>query len=128
MPEIPVVNVYPQRSPHDDAFIVGNKEGLVALRSAIDEALNDPGGLGTKLSYVADGEGFVILVKRVDTWDSLDGVALPYFGEEYSNGSPSATGPFDVIGKEAYRAAVRHTIETSASADRSTADATGVVS
>lgn len=65
-----ILNIYGQPSHHFEARIVGNREGLEALRNAIDNALiidshakapddNEP-------LFASDGEGYEILIDRHD--------------------------------------------------------------
>jgi hypothetical protein len=55
-----VLHIYAQQAPHDEAFIVGNREGLLALRRAIDAALKN--GQSKESAFVSDGEGFDVHV------------------------------------------------------------------
>lgn len=78
------LHIYSQQRWHDDAYIVGNTEGLIALRDAITRALGEErkGGLS---AFVNDGEGFYGAVVRVDDKsEKFDLLAVPYVGEEYA--------------------------------------------
>lgn len=76
-----VIHVYGPFSWHDDAHIVANREGLEAMRNAIDQALKN--GEGNTDAFVNDGEGFTLYVTLHDgelyspEWDAL---AVPYTG------------------------------------------------
>ncbi|RJX18213.1 MAG: hypothetical protein C4570_07170 [Ammonifex sp.] len=65
-----ILHVHAQLVPHDEAFIVGNREGLLALRKAIDAALE--GGRGEAEAFVSDGEGFsaYVILQEGDLWSS----------------------------------------------------------
>lgn len=51
-----------QFSYHGEAYIVGSRAGLLALRAAIDEALEH--GEGEAIAYANDGEGYAVTVRR----------------------------------------------------------------
>lgn len=78
--EYGILHIYGQMQWHGDSFIVGNTQGLKALRDAIDRALSDE-GKGSMGAYVNDGEGFYTAVVRVDNKDTLDKLAVPYQDE-----------------------------------------------
>ncbi len=60
--DLPLVHVYGQFTYHDDAVIRGNRNGLTALRDAIDRAL---AGIDDAAEVFAnDGEGYRIVVMR----------------------------------------------------------------
>lgn len=52
------LHIYSPYQWHDEAFIVGTREALTALRDAIAEALSGAEGSAASLSFAADGEGF----------------------------------------------------------------------
>lgn len=51
-----------QFSYHCEAYIVGSRTGLLALRDAIDAAL--AGTEGEAIAYANDGEGYAVTVRR----------------------------------------------------------------
>lgn len=60
-----ILHLYAQYAHHADAFIMGNEEGLIALRDAINEAIY-PGKTKSEVEvYCNDGEGYTIYVKVV---------------------------------------------------------------
>lgn len=64
----PCVHILPQQCWHDPAFIVGNREGLTALRDAINDALIHESA-STEV-FADDGEGYrVAVVYRHDMSD-----------------------------------------------------------
>ena len=69
------LHIYGQDCWHSEAFILGDTEGLKALRDAIDKALAT--GQGFASAFVNDGEGFFTAIAQVDK-DTLDKLAVPY--------------------------------------------------
>lgn len=62
-----LLHVYGQQVEHDDVVIVGNNEGLVALRNAIDDVLKNQDEDITNASHFAnDGEGYDTIIVRND--------------------------------------------------------------
>lgn len=59
------MHVYSQYMWHDDAVIRGTKTALSALRDAIDAAIAD--GEGRAEVYATDGEGYHVVITRVNT-------------------------------------------------------------
>jgi len=53
---MPLMHVYPQYDNHGEAFIVANKDALLKLKEAIDNAINT--GRGSAGLFAADGEGY----------------------------------------------------------------------
>lgn len=100
MPEEPIIHVYAQGCWHDDAYIVANKEGLLALKKAVDEALEK--GKGDAFVYAADGEEFTLLVLRIDgglgegMWPKI---AMPYTDKYVSEERPDALWPAVLTGR-----------------------------
>ena len=86
---IPILHIYAQQGPHDEAYIVGNKPALLQLRRAISAALKNENGLGetsrfAKCVSAADGEGYTVGVIQLNedfggrTWNEL--LCSPYIG------------------------------------------------
>ncbi len=75
--KLPWLHVYPQRHAHHPAEIRGTREALVALREAIDLALDRPNGAADAVAFARDGEGYSIEVRRVPR-DALHRSRLPY--------------------------------------------------
>lgn len=100
MPEEPIIHVYAQECWHDDAYIVANEEGLLALKKAVDEALEK--GKGDAFVYTADGEEFTLLVLRIDgglgegKWPKI---AMPYTDKLVSEERPDALWPSNLMGR-----------------------------
>jgi hypothetical protein len=66
-PEDPgLLHVYGQASYHDEAYLVGNTRGLMALREAIDRVLGTEEVQSSAWVSVSDGEGYDMMIMRVD--------------------------------------------------------------
>lgn len=85
-----VLHVFSQYSWHDDLMIVGDKEGLIALREAIDKAIK--GKWGQSRATVNDGEEFGIMVGQLHSTE-VDDFQTPYVAD-YAH-STQGTDPFD---------------------------------
>lgn len=65
----PIVHILPQAMWHDEAAIIGNEEGLRALRNAIDAALTRE--VARAEVFADDGEGYhAVIVRRHDMSDA----------------------------------------------------------
>jgi hypothetical protein len=82
------LHVYGQYSWHSEATIRGTKEGLVALRDALTEAI-DYSGRGSASVMASDGEGYRVQVERVNTHATL-GSPEYLFELEYQMGKREA--------------------------------------
>lgn len=69
-------HVYPQASAHAEVHIVADLSGLLALRKAVDDALN--GGRGRQEVCAGDGECFDVVVHRLDSSADWRRLRLPY--------------------------------------------------
>ena len=68
------INIYAQDGPHDDTIILVNHDGLLALKEAVDKALET--GLTSKANMVAgDGEGFTLFIHQSE---DVSRYATPY--------------------------------------------------
>ena len=72
-----VLHIVGQMSWHDDAFIIGTREGLTRLRNAIDLALENPGKAHSAVEMCSDGEGYYAVVRCVPG-DKMDEAPLGY--------------------------------------------------
>jgi hypothetical protein len=96
-----ILHIHAQQAPHDEAFIVGNRQGLLALRRAIDAALES--GKGEALAFVSDGEGFdvqVILQEGDLQSPGWIAAAVPYTAEWATENRESAVWPHSQIEKD----------------------------
>lgn len=92
--DIKLLHIYAQDHEHDGAWIVGSKEGLIALRDAIDQAIQTgvgwtPSGYESRGVMATDGEGYDVRVIQDNSgwgapvsesktvWDRLE---CPYVG------------------------------------------------
>ncbi len=87
-----ILNIYGQQFEHTQAKIVGNAEGLIELKNAIERALLDgksktsgaEGGLFAEL-FASDGEGYQVIVEmHNDTW-GIDGGPGSFWNKPESN-------------------------------------------
>jgi len=67
MPEDPgLLHIYGQACYHDEAYMVGNTEGLKAVRDAIDKVIGPETDQFAAWVSVCDGEGYDLKVMKVD--------------------------------------------------------------
>ncbi|MBT9132882.1 MAG: hypothetical protein DDT33_01412 [Firmicutes bacterium] len=100
MTEIKLVHIYGQEAFHDEAYIVGNTEGLISVLRAIEGALKK--GASEALVYANDGEGYQIRVILNDSpWDSPSWsyLAAPYSREFACEKREDAIWPWDIRGE-----------------------------
>lgn len=72
----PLLHIYGQHSPHDEVFITGNRVALIALRDAIEHALNNQQPQLTGV-FAADGEGYEVhVIPRTDK--AICETGMPY--------------------------------------------------
>ena len=93
--------IYAQPAWHDDAIILGDREGLAALRAAIDAALAT--GYGTADTFVQDGEGYTLHV-AMGSYTELEPVCTPYMDDyagDYTGTEPEALVAAKRAAKEA---------------------------
>lgn len=100
--DTPAIHIYPQYSWHADAWIVGNRVGLQALRDAINKAL-ETGKPKVCDAFPCDGEGYGILVAELKD-DQIQELHLPYY--EQSGWAGKGKHPYEIIGSASYRRAM----------------------
>jgi hypothetical protein len=88
-----VLHVYGQHSWHDSAYVVGDKNALMALRDAIDEAIKN--GIGKAHVFVADGEEYTLNVVEKNS-DSMENMSYPYIAE-YAACSKKGRPPYSLV-------------------------------
>ncbi|WP_249670444.1 hypothetical protein [Bacillus altitudinis] len=86
-------NIYAQQTHHFEAFILGNKKGLIELRNAIDRALET----GSSVAHVfpSDFEGYETYIALVNDEQRFEKLITPYV-EEYMQ-EDDAIDPIDII-------------------------------
>lgn len=94
------IHLYPQVYSHGDAYIVADADGLRALIKACEAALTE--GDSALCATPADGEGYAILVKKLEAEDEQwEQIPLPY----PCNGANARGGDtpiYDLIGLDKY--------------------------
>ena len=94
----PVLHIYGQQQWHDDVYIIANRDGLLSLKTAIENALHSSNRSQAEL-YVTDGEGYKIkVVLGDDDWLSpfWDNLALPYTEEIASEKGSNVIWPWQI--------------------------------
>lgn len=94
-----LLHIYAQPDCHTEAWVVGDREGLKALRDAIDAALADEDKSASTEVFAQDNEGYKILVVQTDrqTVDRKD-IRLPY-----ANAAYEGKHPLVLVGPSRYR-------------------------
>lgn len=82
IPEIPLMHIWSQHAWHDESYIVANREGLLAIRAAIDRALITD-EVAFAETFVADGEGYhtFVIPQTVGGWQEFSKQAVPYIDD-----------------------------------------------
>jgi hypothetical protein len=94
--DLRLVHIYAQHSQHTEAYILGNREGLRALRAGLDAALEH--GSGAVAAMVADGEGYAVEVTLEDSdWNSPTWIntAVPYVASYAAETRANAIWPWN---------------------------------
>jgi hypothetical protein len=93
-----ILHIHSQLLWHDDAWILGNRAALVALRDAVDAALRD--GQSSITAFVSDGEGFVVNVVCREDIDAQAAVPYASSDEESREKRPDAVWPWERVDAE----------------------------
>ena len=72
-----VLHIIAQRAQHDDAHIVGTRDGLTRLRDAIEHALTHTNSTSKDEFFNNDGEGYFALIRCISE-DDVDTIPLGY--------------------------------------------------
>ena len=91
MPKNSIVHIYGQHSWHTNAIILGNRKGIMALRNAINIALDKTEGRGAQRVYINDGEGYNIEIQIVENKE-IDKIHVPYtadYAQDRSGKNPA---------------------------------------
>lgn len=93
-----LLHIYAQSTSHEEAWVVGNRDGLTTLRDAIDAALAK--GSSSEIVSASDNEEYKILVVEAETatLDSRE-VGMPYTNAYHKGGKH----PIVLIGPARYR-------------------------
>lgn len=103
-----VLHIHAQEAHHNDAFIVGTRAGLLALREAIDLALTVR--IGASEVDVADGEGYYVLAMLIDADEHgfpADNASVPYTADCAKEYQDSAVYPWTRIDPKEYDILIR---------------------
>lgn len=95
------LHIYAQDASHEDAWVVGDREALTALRDALNRVLDGPAATDGAKSFCEDGEGFLTVVVRVDDASLWKTLHLPYATRSISN--EDCVHPFAVADEDTYR-------------------------
>lgn len=107
-----MLQIYAQPAFHDEAWIIGDYNGLQKLRDAIDRALLN--GMGkTDVVFVSDGEGYNAYVVEMNTGDNRWTQLEPPYTEDFARGA-GGVYPGVMFRREEARKVkkVRYTIRT----------------
>jgi hypothetical protein len=89
------LHIYGQDAWHDSAYIVGDRQSLVALLDCLAEALYS--GEATKFnSFTNDGEGYSIEVIPLDE-PQMETMRLPYHGDIAIDNNPERIWPHVLV-------------------------------
>jgi hypothetical protein len=99
-----LLHIYAQQQWHDNAFIIGDREGLEILREAIDKALQTDGPINANV-FANDGEGYTVVILCTEShcemvnayWDKL---AVPYTDEVAAEKNEDAIWPEMLVSQE----------------------------
>lgn len=89
------MHIYGQDYWHNDSFIIANKKGLLALKSAIEKALTTQRS-ETNVT-VADGEGYHLHVISLNDQQKLQKLMLPYTDEIARDKRKNVIQPYDLL-------------------------------
>jgi hypothetical protein len=104
-----LLHIYAQAWEHSDAWIVGNRDGLTALRDALNRALaNEKTEPVACLQFAADGEGFACFIVPNDAdWQGEKWQKLyrPYTDETARDHrkDKDVLAPYQLLGDGEYR-------------------------
>lgn len=99
-----VLHIHSQEAHHDDAFVVGTREGLLALREAVDLAL--AARTGAAEVSAADGEGYFVLAMLIDA-GAEDRASVPYTADHAMENRDNAVFPWTRIDPKEYDALIQ---------------------
>ena len=96
-----LLHIYGQEQWHGEAYIIGNRGGLLELKKAIEQALSDNKGEtgDDEPVFANDGEGYQtkVIMNNTDWLESFwVKLALPYTGEVASDKREDAVWPWKI--------------------------------
>ena len=104
-----LLHIYAQPWEHSDAWIVGTRDGLTALRDALTRALASERAEPTAcLQFVTDGEGYACFIVPNDAdWQSEKWMKLyrPYTDETAKDHrkDEDVLSPYQLLGRDEYK-------------------------
>lgn len=87
-----ILHIYGQGGWHDAALLLGDRDALIRLRDAVDEAIAS--GAGRCDVFTGDGEGYPVLVVR---HEETELVLLPYTEEDAWDARKDAVDPWSLL-------------------------------
>lgn len=90
------LHIYGQKDWHDEAIIVGNRQGLEKLKQLIELALEK--GDGTHHFWSNDLESYDVYVSCQDD-ETIETLTVPYSEASFASKS-NAVEPFDVVAEK----------------------------
>lgn len=99
--ETPFLHLYPQLDNHIEAWVVGNRAGLKALKKAITKALQQEALEGSEV-MAGDGEGYQVLVLPLSD-SQFQNLPMPYTEAKHTYGG---VHPYSMVTPAAYRSAM----------------------
>ena len=104
-----VLHIHEQEGNHEEAWIVGNRESLTALRDALTRAI-DSDQPQSCISFASDGEGYHVLILRVEdqkVWDTLRPPYCDPYGVDDGEVPSVPRHPCHIISDEDYTRLMR---------------------
>ncbi|WP_077301388.1 hypothetical protein [Virgibacillus pantothenticus] len=90
-----VCNIYAQDSWHTESFIIGNRQGLIDLRNAIDEALKNK--VGEANLFPSDFEGYTTYIALLEDENKFADLCMPYTNEPGVGTDENSIHPIEII-------------------------------
>lgn len=95
------LHIFGQNGFHDEVFIVGTADDLAKLAETINTADSSIDGRSEADFFVADGEGYKVIVLRASEED-MDKLAVPYYDEYAQEKRDDALSPGEVYLKKGF--------------------------
>lgn len=100
------LHLFPQEFSHGDAWLVGDRESLTAVRDTITRVLDSPDSSAKCTQAMgADGEGYALIVVLQQAAQHWERMLLPY--AELEDKREDALHPFAQMNADLYRTLIR---------------------